>query len=236
MYIASGVYYLNPAFWFSDWQNPSQGEWIYFLRLPKLIVSQKNKLIDLFHCFSWWKLKWKHECQLPEFPREKSNHFILSIQNKFWSTLLMMWLKYLRKFQSSIWDEGRISTHFFLFKNSGGKKKKREKNTRTPKYFVEKIFYKIHTELVKSCFIKHKLIRWILYCWKKELTTNSIAIQKIILGIALSSMKAVTQRTVVSSCKILAHKQRNYPPLSFSARELFWLTNKCSICSVYKSK
>lgn len=164
MYSASGVYYLNPTFWISNWQNPFQGEWIYFLQFLKLVVTQKNKFIGLFHCFPWCNLKWKHEYQLFEFLREKLNYFMLSIQNKFWSSLLMMWWRCLRKFQPSISEKLRTSpTFFFLFKNSG--EKKWEENTRTPKYFVEKRFYKIYTELVKSHFTKHKLIIWIFYCW-----------------------------------------------------------------------
>lgn len=74
-----------------------------------------------------------------------------------------------------------------------------------PKYFVENILYNIYTKLVKLLINQiHKTeinqINFLLL--KKELTMNSIATWKIILGIALSSIKAVTQRIVASSCKI----------------------------------
>lgn len=89
VHCAQGAHYLNPAFWFSDWQYHFQGEWIYFLQFPRLIGTQKSKVIDIFYCFSWWKWEWKHRWQLFELPRGKNPIICrLPIQNKFWNILL----------------------------------------------------------------------------------------------------------------------------------------------------
>lgn len=122
VYCASGVHYLNPTFWFSDWQYHFQSEWMYYLQFPRLIITQKSKFIDIYYCFPWWKWEWKHRWQLFELLRGENPIICrLPIQNKFWSILLMMWLRCFRIFQSSI--SGKWSgkkPNFFLLKNAGG--------------------------------------------------------------------------------------------------------------------
>lgn len=146
VYCASGVHYLNPTFWFSDWQYHFQSEWMYYLQFPRLIITQKSKFIDIYYCFPWWKWEWKHRWQLFELLRGENPIICrLPIQNKFWSILLMMWLRCFRIFQSSI--SGKWSgkkTNFFLLKNAGGGGGAGgggEKKTRAPKYSVEKVYF-----------------------------------------------------------------------------------------------